>query len=107
MTTRLPTWRAFVEAGITSFDCADHYTGVEEMIGDFRAAYPELAPQIQIHTKYVPDWDALPATHAADTVRIIDRSLKRLGVDSARHRAVLLVERQVPGAVETALVLAT
>ena len=27
---------AFVEAGITSFDCADHYTGVEAMIGEFR-----------------------------------------------------------------------
>ena len=34
----------FVEAGITTFDCADIYTGVEEMIGDFRAAHPSLAP---------------------------------------------------------------
>ncbi|GIS87432.1 MAG: hypothetical protein CM1200mP18_01420 [Gammaproteobacteria bacterium] len=32
----------FVEHGITTFDCADHYTGVEELIGQFRIAYPEL-----------------------------------------------------------------
>ncbi len=25
--------RRFVEAGITNFDCADHYVGVEELIG--------------------------------------------------------------------------
>jgi aryl-alcohol dehydrogenase-like predicted oxidoreductase len=29
---------AFYDAGITTFDCADIYTGVEAMIGDFRAA---------------------------------------------------------------------
>ncbi|MBT6533934.1 MAG: aldo/keto reductase, partial [Marinovum sp.] len=28
---------AFVDAGITTFDCADIYTGVEELIGAFRA----------------------------------------------------------------------
>ena len=26
---------AFAEAGITTFDCADIYTGVEELIGSF------------------------------------------------------------------------
>ena len=26
---------AFLDAGITTFDCADIYVGVEEMIGDF------------------------------------------------------------------------
>ena len=30
---------AFCEAGITTFDCADIYTGVEELIGEFRAGY--------------------------------------------------------------------
>ncbi|MBX6320882.1 MAG: aldo/keto reductase, partial [Rhodospirillaceae bacterium] len=28
---------AFAEAGITGFDCADIYTGVEALIGAFRA----------------------------------------------------------------------
>src|SRR6266576_3999190 len=51
--------RRFVEAGITTFDCADHYIGVEQLIGDFRAAYPSLAPLVQVHTKFVPDLAAL------------------------------------------------
>jgi len=97
---------AFVEAGVTSFDCADHYTGVEELIGDFRRAYPELAAKIQIHTKYVPDWDALPGLERADTVRIIERSLKRLGVDTLDVVQFFWWNSAVPGAAETALVLA-
>src|SRR5271154_1341459 len=32
----------FVRAGITTFDCADIYMGVEAMIGEFRARYPDL-----------------------------------------------------------------
>jgi len=32
----LEDMRHFVEAGITTFDCADIYTGVEELIGKFR-----------------------------------------------------------------------
>lgn len=96
---------AFVEAGITSFDCADHYLGVEQMIGDFRRAYPELAPRVQIHTKYVPDWDALPTLTRADTMRIIDRSLKRLNVDTLDLVQFFWWNWKTPGAVEAALVL--
>jgi len=78
--------RDFVSAGITTFDCADIYTGVEEMIGKFLRKYRadfnngEL-PRVQIHTKYVPDLDALATVSKADTERIIDRSLMRLGVE--------------------------
>jgi len=97
---------AFVEAGVTSFDCADHYTGVEEMIGDFRKAYPELAGKVQIHTKYVPDYDALPTLKRADTVAIIDRSLKRLGVDTLDVVQFFWWNANVPGEIETAQVLA-
>ena len=69
---------AFVEAGITTFDCADIYTGVEELIGDFRAAHPSLAPLAQVHTKFVPDLGRLGRMTRADVERIIDRSLRRL-----------------------------
>lgn len=72
---------AFVEAGITTFDCADHYKGVEEMIGDFRAAYPELAKQLQVHTKIVPDFDRLESADRAYIEGIVDRSLRRLRVE--------------------------
>ena len=55
----------FVEAGITTFDCADIYTGVEELIGAFRARYPRLAARSQVHTKLVPDLSDLPTVDAA------------------------------------------
>lgn len=72
---------SFVEAGITTFDCADHYTGVEALIGDFRAAHPALGRQIQIHTKCVPDYDRMESCDAAYLQGIIDRSLQRLRTD--------------------------
>ena len=54
---------AFVEAGITTFDCANIYTGVEQLIGDFRRLYPELAKRLQVFTKFVPDLgDLQPAS---------------------------------------------
>ena len=71
---------AFVEAGLTTFDCADHYIGVEALIGQFRREYPELAPKLQVHTKCVPDYDRLTSCDRAYLTGIIDRSLERLGV---------------------------
>jgi aryl-alcohol dehydrogenase-like predicted oxidoreductase len=55
---------AFADAGITTFDCADIYTGVEELIGRFRLRYRELRGEealarIKVHTKFVPDLDML------------------------------------------------
>jgi aryl-alcohol dehydrogenase-like predicted oxidoreductase len=70
---------AFVEAGITTFDCADIYTGVEELIGGFRREYPALSTRIRVHTKFVPDLDRLATTDAVAVEAIIDRSLRRLG----------------------------
>ncbi len=69
--------RAFFEAGINTFDCADIYTGVEKLIGKFI----KECKQVQIHTKYVPDLDELESLTKACTEKIIDRSLMRLGVD--------------------------
>lgn len=97
---------AFVEAGITSFDCADHYLGVEQLIGDFRRAYPELAGKVQVHTKYVPDFEALATLTRADTERVIDRSLRRLGVETLDLVQYYWWDLSVPGAIDTALVLA-
>ena len=77
---------AFAEAGITAFDCADIYTGVEDLIGEFLRAWQErhggTAPTIRVHTKCVPDRDALPTLTRADVERLIDRSRTRLGVDA-------------------------
>ncbi len=73
--------RRFVEAGITNFDCADHYVGVEELIGNFRRRYPSLARQLTVQTKVVPDRDLLPVLKRSDIAFLIDRALGRLGVD--------------------------
>ena len=72
---------SFVDAGITAFDCADIYTGVEELIGRFRRDYPEHARRIRVHTKFVPDLDRLDTLRPEDVESIIDRSLQRLGLE--------------------------
>ncbi len=100
--------RAFVEAGVTTFDCADIYTGVEELIGKFirqnKSAFTsgDLAP-LQIHTKYVPDHDALRSLTKSDTVAIIDRSLQRLGVERLDMVQFAWWNYDIPGYVEAAL----
>ena len=77
---------AFAEAGITAFDCADIYSGVEELIGEFLRAWRERhgpnAPPVRVHTKCVPDRDLLPVLTFAHVEALIDRSLRRLGVDT-------------------------
>lgn len=96
----------FVRAGITTFDCADIYTGVEELIGAFRSAHPDLARHVQVHTKYVPDLDRLSTLTAADTERVIDRSLGRLGVERLDLVQFHWWDYAVPGFVEAAQTLA-
>jgi aryl-alcohol dehydrogenase-like predicted oxidoreductase len=73
-----------VDRGLTTFDCADIYTGVEEMLGDFLRHHRSSRPGIpvQIHTKFVPDLDVLPSIDRSYVERIIHRSLRRLGVEA-------------------------
>jgi len=74
--------QAYAEAGVTTFDCADIYTGVEERIGAFlRARDPSVAP-VQVHTKCVPDLDDLDTLREHDVQRILQRSCARLGVST-------------------------
>lgn len=71
---------AFVDAGVTSFDCADIYTGVESLIGEFLTT---RAPgDVQVHTKCVPDLDRLAALESRELERIVARSRDRLGVEA-------------------------
>ncbi len=74
---------ASAEMGVTTFDCADIYTGVEEIYGRFLAKWKatSAAVPIQIHTKFVPDYADLVSVDKRYVERIIDRSLKRLGVE--------------------------
>src|SRR5882672_2490074 len=96
---------AFVEVGITTFDCADIYTGVEAMIGSFRVRHPQLAAQTQIHTKFVPDLASLACVNSAYVERIIDRSLQRLHTDRLDLVQFHWWDYAVPGFVEAALAL--
>jgi aryl-alcohol dehydrogenase-like predicted oxidoreductase len=81
--TRLELLAGLVDMGLTTFDCADIYTGVEELFGELIQRYgtPTGGPDIQVHTKFVPDLDVLPTMDKGYVERIIDRSLVRLGVE--------------------------
>jgi aryl-alcohol dehydrogenase-like predicted oxidoreductase len=96
---------AFVESGITTFDCADIYTDVEALIGSFRARYPLLAKRTQIHTKFVPDLATLGKIDTDTIERGIDRSLLRLGLERLDLVQFHWWDYAVPGYVEVALEL--
>ena len=95
---------AFVRAGINTFDCADIYTGVEALIGAFlRANRTRSQPvAVKVHTKFVPDLDALPGLQRTDVEKIIDRSLRRLGQDRLDMVQFHWWDMAVPGYLETA-----
>jgi aryl-alcohol dehydrogenase-like predicted oxidoreductase len=93
----------FVEAGITTFDCADIYTGVEELIGRWLRTRSASAKAVQVHTKYVPDLDRLSTHSRADVTRGIDRSLQRLGVDALDLVQLHWWDYDAPGYVDAAL----
>jgi aryl-alcohol dehydrogenase-like predicted oxidoreductase len=103
--TAIEDMARFVEAGITTFDCADIYTGVEALIGDFRRAYPALATAVQVHTKFVPDLERLASVDVNYVESIIDRSLQRLGMEALDLVQFHWWDYSVPGYVEAALAL--
>jgi len=95
----------FVEAGITTFDCANIYTGVEQLIGDFRRSYPEHARHTQVFTKFVPDLGDLPTLDEPYVRRVIDTSLRRLGVERLDAVQFHWWDYSIPGYVEAAWAL--
>src|SRR5437868_4411257 len=99
---------ASAEAGITTFDCADIYTGVEELIGAARRAYAdrhgaEALKRLKVHTKFVPD---LATLHEVDRIyvrTIIERSLRRLGMVRLDLVQFHWWDYSVPGCVDAGL----
>ena len=99
---------ASAETGIITFDCADIYTGVEELIGAARRAYAdrngaEALKQLKVHTKFVPD---LATLHEVDRIyvrTIIGRSLRRLGMERLDLVQFHWWDYAVPGCVDAAL----
>ena len=90
---------AFVDAGVTTFDCADIYTGVESLIGDF-VRDRGRASDLQIHTKYVPDRSQLGRLSAQNVGRAVERSLTRLGVETLDLVQFHWWDYGVPGAID-------
>ncbi|WP_159712042.1 aldo/keto reductase [Geminicoccus flavidas] len=94
---------AFVDAGITTFDCADIYTGAEELIGRFRAsATREQRARLKAHTKFVPDLGQLHRVDRAYVTRVIDRSLARLRTERLDLVQFHWWDYEVPGWQEAA-----
>ena len=69
-----------VDHGFTTFDCADIYTGTEELLGDFRRTLADPGA-IQIHTKFVPNKNSLEELDDKKIDAVIDQSLRNLGVE--------------------------
>lgn len=68
-----------IRCGFTTFDCADIYLGVEELLG--KAAKASSHQKLRIHTKFVPDLNRLKDIDFEYVEAIIDRSLKRLQME--------------------------
>src|SRR5262245_19643292 len=74
---------AAYDAGIITYDCADIYTGVEELIGAARLRLAnerglDAVAKMKVHTKLVPDLEVLPRI-SRDYIRgIVEQSLRRL-----------------------------
>ena len=95
----------FAGSGITTFDCADIYNGVEELIGNFLTLRKERIGRnddIKVLTKFVPDYDALATINKSYVERIIDRSLFRLKKERLDMVQFSWWTYEIPGYIETA-----
>lgn len=97
---------AFVDSGITTFDCADIYTGVEVMIGEFisllrRERGESAVDAIKVHTKFVPDYAQLDQMSFEYVQSIIDRSLQRLQLQQLNLVQFHWWDYGIPGYLET------
>ena len=93
------------QLGLTVFDCADIYTGVEARLGALRRAWIAAGRDpgaLRFHTKLVPDRDALSSVDAAYVERIVARSRRRLGIERLDLVQLHWWDFSVPGWVETA-----
>lgn len=101
----------FAESGVTTFDCADIYTGVEELIGLFRREYEKkfgraALTKLQMHTKFVPDLSILSEITKKYVESVIDRSLSRLQMEQVDLVQFHWWDYDIPGYMEMARLLA-
>ena len=106
--TALDDLEASFDSGVFTFDCADIYTGVEEIIGAFRARLAarrgaEAARRLRVHTKLVPDLDHLSNVNKAYIEAIVDESLRRLRTEQLDLVQFHWWDYEQPGAIEALL----
>lgn len=94
--------RAADTPGPLFLDCADIYTGVERLVGDWMAARPATAGRVAVHTKCVPDLETLPLLDRTQVRRIVQRSRERLRVDTLDLVQFHWWDLSVPGWVRAA-----
>lgn len=92
------------ELGLTTFDCADIYTGVEERLGALRRHWTSGGRDpgaLRIHTKFVPDAGRLATIDRSYVREILDRSRERLGAPRLDLVQFHWWDFAVPGWLET------
>lgn len=92
-----------VRAGLTAFDCADIYGGVEELLGELRRRLLPGGLHIQVHTKFVPDRSELADVNKRYVERIIHRSLRRLDTERLDLVQFHWWDFEIHGWIDTAL----
>ena len=98
---------AFSDAGIKTFDCADIYTGVEDMLGAARTEIGRrygaaAAARIKVHTKCVPDLKRLRSVDRSYIRTIVETSLRRLQVERLDLVQFHWWDYEVPGYLDAA-----
>lgn len=80
----METLQGYTDHGVNVFDVGDIYNGSEDLVGEFMREYHVAHPErdLRVHTKFVPDLDALADLSERDVRTIIERSLSRLGLNS-------------------------
>lgn len=93
---------AAARPGPLYLDCADIYTGVEALLGEWMASRGVTGEQVVVHTKFVPDLGVLPRIDRSYVRAIVERSRDRLGVAALDLVQYYWWDRAVPGWIRTA-----
>jgi len=99
----LQSLESLVRAGLTAFDCADIYTGVEELLGELRRRLRPEGLEIHVHSKCVPNRSDLRTISRRQIEQIVHRSLRRLGVEQLDLVQYHWWDFDIPGWIDAAL----
>ncbi len=88
----LKAMQFYHDAGLISWDLADHYGFAEDLVGMFHAKHPELKNNPSTGPKFFTKWVPPPGRMTRKIVEnAVNRSLRRMNVDSAGYAPISLV----------------